>query len=178
MVEEMLKSFSRLFLNILSISLENIKPMGNFFLQAGDFFLLDRQCHPRQIQICLGWHWRSRTYHISKMCRAGPYQKHLSYCHTEVVPRSFGLKSFPLAREPMKLLYQPNGKRRKYWLFCTWKIFRRIEFCLNTKCLVSSHSYTLLFQECIMKAKRLFHGIRFSVFYEPNSVQVALKIPY
>ena len=36
MVEEMLKSFSRLLLNILSISLENIKPMGNFFLQAGD----------------------------------------------------------------------------------------------------------------------------------------------
>ena len=36
MVEEMLKSFSRLFLNILSISLENIKPMGNFFLKAGD----------------------------------------------------------------------------------------------------------------------------------------------
>lgn len=35
MVEEMLKSFPRLFLNILSISLENIKPTGNFFLQAG-----------------------------------------------------------------------------------------------------------------------------------------------
>ena len=36
MVEEMLKRFSWLFLNILSISLENIKPMENFFLQAGD----------------------------------------------------------------------------------------------------------------------------------------------
>ena len=35
MVEEMLKSFPRLFLNILSISLENVKPTGNFFLQAG-----------------------------------------------------------------------------------------------------------------------------------------------
>ena len=61
--------------------------------------------------------------------------------------------------------------------FVHQKFFRGIEFCLNTKCLVSSHSYTLLFQECIIKAKRLFHGIRLSIFYEPNSVQVALKIP-
>ena len=40
------------------------------------------------------------------------------------------------------------------------------------------HIAILLFQEYIMKAKRLSHGIRFSIFYEPNSVQVALKIPY
>ena len=69
-------------------------------------------------------------------------------------------------------------KRLNTGFFVHEKIFRRIEFCLKTKCLVIWRSYTLLFEKCIIKAKMFFHGIRFSIFYKANSLQVALKIPY
>ena len=57
------------------------------------------------------------------------------------------------------------------------KIFRRIEFHLKTKCLVSSHSYTLV-SRMYNESKKAFSWHKIFNFYEPNSVQVALKIPY
>ena len=93
------ENVSSIVVNILSISLKNLKPMGSFFLQAGDVSKISDKAKSVWGEVGgreLTNYLKSRAFNP------------LSHYHTEVVTKRFGLKSFPLAREPIKLLYQPK----------------------------------------------------------------------
>ena len=147
--------------------------MGIFFLQAGDLSEISDKAKSAWGDV------GSRELTISARRPDQNSIKNIFYIGTQRLRQDdLDWNIFYWQENLWNYYVNQKEKRLNTVIFVHEKFFRRIELCLKTKCLVIWRSYTLLFEECIMKAKMLFHGIRFSIFYKANSLQVALKIPY
>ena len=145
-----------------SIVLEHFvhKPMENFFLQAGDLSEISDKSKSAWCDV------GRRELTISARCPDQNPIKNIFHIGTQRLHQEdLDWNLFHWQEKLWNYYINQKEKGLNTGFFVHEKIFRRIEFCLKIKCLVIWRSYTLLFEECIMKAKRFFHGIRFSIFY-------------
>ena len=159
MVEKMLKNFPRYFLNILSIS---IKMLKQWWVSSCKVVISQR------LVIKLNLHGVTVTFDVTISGRSPEQDLIKNIFH--IVQQSFCLEALDwnLFHWHEKLWnYYINQKKKglNTGLFAHEKFFRRIEFWLQTKCSVIRYSYTLLFEECVMKAKRFLPGIIFLIFF-------------
>ena len=147
--------------------------MGIFFVQAGDFSEISDK--PKSAWADVG----GRELTISARRPDQNSIKNIFHIGTQRLRQEdLDWNLFHWQENLWNYYVNQKEKRLNTVFFVHEKYFRRIELCLKTKYLVIWRSYTLLLEEFIMKAKMLFHGIRFSIFYQANSLQVTLKIPY